>query len=322
MIREHSLRILLPAFAGLCGIALCAMLLLYAQSKEQKWLARLARVVTPHEQQPSEQEITVVRSAAGLDAASVWLRLAKLFGFDPDHQSRYALRWWMVLALTLIVARVAVGLASALLGFWAYLLLIPGWVWLSRLLFQWFERKHKDKLFRQLPDALAMVVRAVRIGIPVGESIHVLAREGPQPTAQEFKELSDQIRLGVPIDEALVQVATNNDMAEYRFFATALSLQRQSGGGLTETLENLADVIRKRVAARNRARALAAEANTSAAILGCMPVVTGLALWVINPEYVAYLFQNPGGQRLLALATLLLGIGITAMRYTINKTLS
>src|SRR5205823_2290673 len=88
-----------------------------------------------------------------------------------------------------------------------------------------------------------------------------------------------------------------------------------------ETLENLADVIRKRVAARNRARALASEANSSATILGIMPLFTGAALWLVNPDYVYFLLQNPGGQRILALAALLLGIGVGTMRFLIRKAL-
>lgn len=316
------LTLLLYTFAGLSGLGLGSMLLLHAHTGQRKFRGRLARVVTPHFRDRTDDHPTSIRNAAGLDGAVLWRRLTKLFGFDLERQGRYPVRWWMVLACALIVARLAAGMASALLGPWAYLLLLPAWVWLSRSFFHWCERRHANKLFRQFPDALATIVRAVRIGIPVGESIHVLAREGPEPTAREFQALSDQMMLGVPLDEALVQIASRNDLPEYRFFATALSLQKQAGGGLTETLENLADVIRKRVAARNRARALASEANTSAAILGVMPLFTGGALWVINPDYLSFLFENPGGQRILAVAVLLLCIGIGTMRFLIRKTLS
>lgn len=322
MIRGDPLTLLMYACAGVSGLGIGGALLLLVRGKDQKFLARVGRVTAPHVRSRAQQAATVVRNAVELNASSPWMRLGRLFGFSPDRQSRYPLRWWLVLGITLIIARLAVALASSLAGALAWLLLIPVWLWLSRQTFRWFERKYADKLFRQFPDALAMVVRAVRIGIPVGESIHVLAREGPEPTAQEFKALSDYIKLGVPLDEALIQVASRNDLREYRFFATALSLQKQAGGGLTETLENLADVIRKRVAARNRARALASEANTSAGILSAMPLITGAALWVINPDYVYFFFDDPGGQRVLALAAILLGIGISVMRYLIRTMLS
>ena len=322
MTRAQSLTYLLAAFGGLSGLGLSSALLLQAQQRQQKFRDRIVSAVSPHIRLRLEEELSVVRASGALDAASLRLRAAHLFGFRPDRQARYPVRWWLVLGAALVIARVATGLASALLGAWAYLGLIPLCIWLSRWFFHWSERRYADTLFRQFPDALAMIVRAVRIGIPVGESVHVLAREGPNPTAQEFKILSDQIRLGVPLDEALVQLAVNTDLREYRFFATALSLQRQAGGGLTETLENLADVIRKRVAARSRARALASEANTSAGILSAMPVLTGVGLWVINPTYIDTLFTDPGGQRLLALAVILLGTGISIMRWLIRKTLT
>lgn len=322
MTRSQSLTYLLAAFGGLAGLGVTSSLLLLAQERQQKFRDRVANAAGPHIRLRLEEGFSVVRAASALDGATLRLRAASLLGYRPDRQARYPVRWWLVLGAAMVIARVATGLVSSLLGIWAYLIFIPLWIWLCRWFFHWADRRYADTLFRQFPDALAMIVRAVRIGIPVGESIHVLAREGPNPTAQEFKILSDQIRLGVPLDEALVQLATNNDLREYRFFATALSLQRQAGGGLTETLENLADVIRKRVAARSRARALASEANTSAGILSAMPVVTGLGLWVINPVYINTLFTNPGGQRLLALAVILLGTGIFIMRWLIRKTLT
>ena len=317
-----SFTLLLGAFAGMSGLGLSSLLLLHAHTGQQRFRGRLARVITPHFRNRTNVQPTVIRNAAGLDSTEIWRRLAKLFGFDLERQGRYPVPWWLVLACALVVARLAAGMVSAVLGPWAYLLLLPAWVWLSRRFFGWCERRHANKLFGQFPDALATIVRAVRIGIPVGESINVLAREGPEPTAREFQALSDQMTLGVPLDEALVRIASRNNLPEYRFFATALSLQKQAGGGLTETLENLADVIRKRVAARNRARALASEANTSAVILGVMPLFTGGALWLVNPDYASFLFENAGGQRILALAALLLCIGIGTMRFLIRKTLS
>jgi tight adherence protein B len=111
-------------------------------------------------------------------------------------------------------------------------------------------------------------------------------------------------------------------VAEYRFFATALSLQNQTGGGLSETLENLAEVIRKRVALKQRGYALAAEARTSAGILAILPFFTAGALAVMNPGYLGLLFNDPGGQRILAVASGLMLLGILSMRSLIRRSLS
>ena len=313
--------LLLGAFAGLVGLALAAMFLLQAQDARERVRGRLLGATTPHIPEPVAA-VSAVRGAPKAGFGDIWLRLLAIFGFNPDHENRYALRWWLVLAITLALARLAAGLASAVIGGWAYLLLPAAWIWLSRSLFHWWDRRYAERLFRQFPDALSMIIRAVRIGIPVTEAMHNLAREGPQPTAGEFKSVSEQITLGVPLDEALARIANRSDLREYRFFATALTLQKEAGGGLTETLDNLADVIRKRVALRARAHALTSEANTSSAILGAMPLITGGALWLISPEYVFFLFDDPSGQRVLAIAVLLLGIGFGTIRYLIRRTLS
>ena len=319
MIADPTL--LLGAFAGLVALALGGVLLLQATDGRDRVRARLLDATAPHFPERAAA-VSAVRSAPKAGIGDIWLRLLAIFGFNPDRENRYGLRWWLVLAITLAVARLAAGLASAVLGGWAYLLLPAAWIWLSRSLFHWWDRRYADRLFRQFPDALSMIIRAVRIGIPVTEAVHNLAREGPQPTAGEFKSVSDQITLGVPLDEALARIANRSDLREYRFFATALTLQKEAGGGLTETLENLADVIRRRVALRARGRALTSEANTSSAILGAMPLVTGGALWLISPEYVYFLFDDPSGQRVLAIAVLLLGIGFGSIRYLIRRTLS
>lgn len=313
--------LLLGGSAGLVVLTLAAVLLLQAQDGGARRRARLLSVTSPH-MPDRAAAVSAVRAPAKPGIGDIGRHLLAVFGFNSDRESRYPVRWWLVLAGTLIIARLAAGLGTAVLGSWAYLLLPAAWIWLSRGLFRWWDRRYADRLFRQFPDALAMIIRAVRIGIPVTEAVHNLAREGPQPTAAEFKSVSDQITLGVPLDEALVLIANRSDLREYRFFATALTLQKQAGGGLSETLENLADVIRRRVALRARARALTSEANTSSAILGAMPLVTGGALWLISPDYVYFLFDDPSGQRVLAIALLLLGIGFGSIRYMIRRTLA
>ena len=196
------------------------------------------------------------------------------------------------------------------------------WFLFCRWAFGWLDTRRIETLFRQFPDALGMVTRAVRVGIPVSEAIRSVAREGPKETAAEFQRIADRLSIGLPIDQALAETAHRNGVPEYRFFATALALQSQTGGGLGETLENLAEVIRKRVALKERGYALAAEARTSAGILAALPFFTAGVLAVLSPGYVAMLFTDPSGQRVLAAAIGLLLIGILVMRSMIKRSLS
>ena len=190
------------------------------------------------------------------------------------------------------------------------------------MVFGTLEGRYKNKLLVQFPDALAMIVRAVRVGIPVNIAIQTTALESPPETAREFQRASEQLSLGNSVDDAVAEMASHARITEYKFFATALALQSQTGGGLTETLENLADVIRKRVAMRARGNALAGEAKTSAGILSALPILTLGALMLMNPDYGGLLFYDTGGRKLLAIGVGLLVGGILVMRSMIKKSLS
>jgi len=246
----------------------------------------------------------------------------QLLRYEPNHRDIYPARPLIVMTLapvpSVVLARVVINFVGPV-G-WAVLPIVCALV--CRSFYGWFEQRLVGTLFRQFPDALAMIVRAVRVGLPMVEAIRVVARENPEPTAREFAALVAQTTIGVPLDDALRDMAERNKLPEYRFFATALSLQSQTGGGLTETLENLADTIRKRVAAKMRGHALAAEARMSSYILGALPLVTGSMLSVVNPDYMAVLFTDPSGRNLLLLAVALLGIGAFIMRTMIRKSLT
>ncbi len=246
---------------------------------------------------------------------------SRLFGYNPSRADNYPAKGPVVLFFTLIAAVIVTHLGSMMLGPMVRLAIPAAWIFVSRQTFGWFEQRRAGVLYTQFPDALAMIVRAVRVGIPVTEAVRNVACEAMEPTATEFRLLGDQLAIGVSLEDALREVAARNQLAEYRFFATALALQAQTGGGLSETLENLADVIRKRVAVRKRAYALASEARTSTYILAGLPVVTGGALALLNPGYLAVLFTDSTGNMILGAAVGMLTVGICVMRTTITKTL-
>ncbi len=192
---------------------------------------------------------------------------------------------------------------------------------LSHLYYRRREERHTSRLFEQFPDALSMIVRAVRVGVSIGSSVMVVADESQQPTAGEFRQLSEEIAIGLSLPDALRAMAARNRLPEYRFFATALSLQSQTGGGLAETLDTLADTIRKRVAIKHRGHALAAEARTSCYVLGVLPFAIGGFLAVTNPAYMSILFTTTGGEKLLGVAIGLLTLGLLMMRMITKKML-
>lgn len=249
-------------------------------------------------------------------------RAAALFAIDPEQAAAYPLRWWVVLIVALPLSRLATGLASTVAGDVIVLGTPIAWLLMCRAIFGRFHASRRDTLLRQFPDALGMITRSISVGVPATEAIRIVAREAAEPTSTEFRRISERLSIGTPLDRALADTALRNGVAEYRFFSTALSLQAQNGGGLREALETLADVIRKRVALRERGYALAAEARTSAAILAALPFFAGGLIALLNPSYVSVLVTDEAGRQLLALAIGMLLLGITIMRGMIRKALT
>lgn len=307
---------LMIGFASLAGIGMIGWWIDSVRRRRQHIAVRIAQARDVRRRTPVTR---VSRDAARPERA--WRqRLGVLFGYDFGTST--PIPWWGVLLVSLAVARGAAMLAAGLLGDWALVMVPPLWVGCSRMMFAHWQQHAATALLAQFPDALAMIGRAVRVGIPVTEAIRIAGRESPEPTGAILRGVADQIAIGISLETALKAAGDSTRLPEYRFFATALSLQQQTGGGLSETLENLGDVIRKRVAMRARGFALAAEARTSALVLSALPIVSGLMIYLMSPQYIGMLFTDPSGKSLLSIACGLLATGTVVMRLIIRKSLS
>ena len=315
------LLLLVLSCLSLAGLGLSGLLVARAQENRQKLDARLNAAVAPH-MRVQRTTISAFTPPVKTKDRSLLGFVSWLFRFDPAKSDQYSLHWAFVLVITFGVAYAAEMLAGGMFGSLAPLTIPVVWVGLSRAYFGWAEGRRTDQFFVQFPEALTMIVRSVRVGIPVVEGMRLVSREAPQPTQREFAKLIEQISIGVSLEDAIQDMARRSGLPEYRFFATALALQNQTGGALSETLEGLADVVRKRVALKARGQALASEGKTSAAILTALPVFTGLMLWMLNPAYLAMLFTDPTGKKIFGAAVISLGMGIMIMRTMIRRSLS
>jgi tight adherence protein B len=248
--------------------------------------------------------------------------LAAVFGWVPERLHQYPAPPAALVALVAVVALPAGAYSASAFGPWGWIVAPLVWIGVARGLFGMIHARRAEAMYRQLPDALATVVRGVRAGIPVSQALRTVGVEMPDPTGAEFRGLADQLAIGIGMDQALLGLARRSGLPEYGFFKVALTLQGSAGGNLTETLENLADTVRKRVATRARGVALASQARASAYILAMVPVITGLALLVIDPGYVALLVEDPRGQTILAMAVILLLTGLGTMKLIIRRSLA
>lgn len=173
----------------------------------------------------------------------------------------------------------------------------------------------------QFPDALGVITRCVRAGIPVMDAVRVVGEEMPSPTGPGFRRCADQVLMGEDVEEALRTLAARSGLAEYRFFATSVSLQRQTGGNLSETLDNLADMIRKRRGVRLRAKAMSSEARATVAVLSVLPFAVALLMFFVNAEYILQLFTTKDGNNVLLAAAAFQGTGLFVVREMIRRSL-
>jgi tight adherence protein B len=184
------------------------------------------------------------------------------------------------------------------------------------------QGRYQRRFLDVFPGALDLIVRAVRAGLPAPEAIEMMAREIGPPVGTEFRRILDEMRIGTEMDVALQHAAERIRIPDFRFFVVSLLLQRQTGGGIAETLSNLSTIIRQRKALRQKARALTAEAQASAAVVTTTPFIAGGGFFLINRELMSVLFLDPRGRFMLGLAIVCLVSGFAAMKALIKKNLS
>ncbi len=312
--------LLVAAMLILVGFGFSGWMVAQSQALEKRLIARRDDVLRHHIRiQPIDIRL-FARPAA--EKTNFKARAAGWLGVDLERPDICPLPWWIIIGIAAIGADIAVSALSSLFGSMAWLLLPVAWVLFSRIIFYWFKAKRRNKLVRQFPDALMMIVRSVRVGVPVSEAMHIVAHEQPQPTAGEFTMLANQLSIGEPLDKAIMGMARHADIPDYRFFAIALTLQSKAGGALSGTLEGLADIMRKRAAVKERAHALASEARMSIYVLTGLPVLVGGGMAVLNPAYIGVLITDPFGNKLLTAAVMLLLTGLGAMQLIVKKSVS
>jgi len=175
-------------------------------------------------------------------------------------------------------------------------------------------RRRLKKFTGLFPEAIELIVRGLKSGLPVQESIQVVGKEIEDPVGVEFREISDALKIGQTIEEAMWEAAQRLDTPEFKFFVITLVIQRETGGNLTETLGNLSDILRKRRQMKLKVKAMSSEARASALIIGALPFGMFGILFLLNPGYVSQLFQETRGLLLLgaAAASMLTGFAVMA----------
>ena len=165
-----------------------------------------------------------------------------------------------------------------------------------------------------LPDAIDLIVRGVRSGLPVAEAINAIGEEMAEPVGGTFRDVTGNLRLGMTMDEALWSAARKLQIQEFKFFVISLSIQQETGGNLAEILQNLSQMIRRREQVKLKIKAMSSEARASAMIIGSLPFIMTVVIYFVNPNYIMQLFTDPRGWLLVAggLTSMTLGLAVIA----------
>ncbi|SAK97085.1 type II secretion system protein [Caballeronia calidae] len=175
-----------------------------------------------------------------------------------------------------------------------------------RFLIERFRKRFLDGF----PDVIDMIVRAVRAGVPVTQVIGSAAGECREPLKSEFQLMADSLQVGLDLEEVLTVAMRRIEIADFSFFCVCLLLQRETGGQLGETLENLSGIVRTRREIRQKTRALTGEARITTKILAAIPVFIMLSMYALNRSYLMVLFTTESGHNLLTFGAVSIGMGL------------
>ena len=205
-------------------------------------------------------------------------------------------------------SRQLLAIAAALVGTFG----VPRWV-LSKLV-----KRRQGKFLAELANAVDIIVRGVKSGLPLNECLATISQESTEPLASEFREVVEQQRVGVSLSEALERLTKRMPLPEVRFLTIVIAIQQQAGGNLSEALSNLAGVLRDRFRLKMKVRALSAEAKASALVLASLPPAVTFMVYGASPDYIMPLFTTRTGNLMLVFSAVWMMIGVLVMRKMIN----
>ncbi len=187
-----------------------------------------------------------------------------------------------------------------------------------RWLVMFLRKKRQDKFLHEFANAIDVMVRGIKAGLPVNDTLHIIATEAADPVAPEFAEVVEGQRVGITIDQGIERMFERVPLQEVNFLGIVLAIQAKTGGNLSEALGNLSNVLRDRKKMKAKIVSVSQEAKSSAAIIGALPFCIMIALYLLRPDYISILFTDPMGKMMLTGCAVWMSVGILVMKKMIN----
>ena len=179
-------------------------------------------------------------------------------------------------------------------------------------------KRRLKKFLDELPNALDVMVRSIKSGLPLNDSLRLIANEAKEPVKTEFRRVVESQQMGLSVPDAIARMYLTVPLPEVNFFAIVIQIQAQAGGNLSEALGNLSRVIPDRKKMKAKVNALSMEAKASAVIIGALPFIVAFLVYLTSPEYMMILFTDPRGHLIMGVSAVWMSIGIFVMRNMIN----
>jgi tight adherence protein B len=189
---------------------------------------------------------------------------------------------------------------------------------LPRWLLSYFKKRREAKFLYAFPDAVDIIVRGVKAGLPLLDCLKMITTESPEPVKSEFRAIVETQAIGMPLGEACGKIYEHVPVPEANFFGIVVSIQQRSGGNLAEALGNLSRVLRDRKKMKAKIQAMSQEAKASASIIGALPVAVMTLVYVTSPNYISLLWTEPLGRVMLAASVVWMSMGVLVMKKMIN----
>jgi tight adherence protein B len=210
----------------------------------------------------------------------------------------------------------ALGLNAGLLG--AAGMAFAGAFGLPRWLLKFLKKRREAKFLKGFPDAIDVIVRGIKAGLPLLDSIRVITNDSPEPICSEFRAIVETQSFGLPLGDACAKLYERIPVAEANFFGIVISIQQKAGGNLSEALGNLSRVLRDRKKMRAKIQAMSMEAKASASIIGSLPPAVATLVYITSPHYIELLWTEQLGRMMMGGCAFWMFIGVMVMRKMIN----
>ncbi len=185
-------------------------------------------------------------------------------------------------------------------------------------LLSYLKKRRETKFLNAFPDAVDIIVRGVKAGLPLLDCMKMITIEAPEPLKSEFRAIVETQAIGIPLGEACGKLYEQMPVPEANFFGIVIAIQQKAGGNLSEALGNLSRVLRDRKKMKGKIQAMSQEAKASASIIGTLPIAVMTLVWITSPQYISLLFSEPMGNLMLAASAVWMSLGVLVMKKMIN----